>query len=114
MATVRIIITLKPGILDAAGQAVRQGLHALGYGEVGEVRVGRYVEITVPDGMPDGELHAMCERFLANPLIEQWRFDAGNAGTRAPLGEGRGRRGSSRQQLSKSPAAAKPESREIH
>ncbi|HET6946957.1 MAG TPA: phosphoribosylformylglycinamidine synthase subunit PurS [bacterium] len=75
MATVRIIITLKPGILDAAGQAVRQGLHALGYEQAGEVRVGRYVEITVPDGLPPEGIHQMCERFLANPLIEQWRFE---------------------------------------
>ncbi|HEU5299537.1 MAG TPA: phosphoribosylformylglycinamidine synthase subunit PurS [bacterium] len=78
MATVRIIITLKPGILDAAGQAVRQGLHALGYEQAGEVRVGRYVEIAVPDGVRPEEVHQMCERFLANPLIEQWRFEGFN------------------------------------
>lgn len=76
MATVRIIITLKPGILDAAGQAVRQGLHALGYEQAGEVRVGRYVQITVPDGLAPEAIHQMCERFLANPLIEQWRFES--------------------------------------
>ncbi|HXF83130.1 MAG TPA: phosphoribosylformylglycinamidine synthase subunit PurS [bacterium] len=79
MATVRIIITLKPGILDAAGQAVRQGLHALGYEHVTDVRMGRYVEITVPDGTPPQAVHEMCERFLANPLIEQWRLDASGA-----------------------------------
>jgi phosphoribosylformylglycinamidine synthase len=77
MATVRIIITLKPGILDASGQAVRQGLHALGYAQVAEVRMGRYVEITVPDGTPPETVRRMCERFLANPLIETWRFEAG-------------------------------------
>jgi|GEM_PF-149811 len=75
MATVRIIITLKPGILDAAGQAVRQGLHALGYDQAGDVRVGRYVEITVADGIAPEDVHQMCARFLANPLIEQWRFE---------------------------------------
>lgn len=78
MATVRIIITLKPGILDAAGQAVRQGLQALGYEQAGEVRMGRYVEIDVPDGVPPEAVHEMCERFLANPLIEQWRFEEFN------------------------------------
>lgn len=90
MATVRIIISLKPGILDAAGQAVRQGLQALGYGEVGDVRVGRYVEIVFPDDAAPEEIHQMCERFLANPLIEQWRFDTSEA--RAPRragGQGR-------------------------
>jgi phosphoribosylformylglycinamidine synthase PurS subunit len=79
MATVRIIITLKPGILDAAGQAVRQGLHALGYEDVTDVRMGRAVEITVPDGTPPEAVHEMCERFLANPLIEQWRLDVSGA-----------------------------------
>lgn len=73
MNTVRIVITLKPGILDAAGQAVRQGLQALGYHDVGDVRMGRYVEIAVPDGLAPEQIEAMCERFLANPLIEEWR-----------------------------------------
>ena len=74
MTTVRIVITLKPGILDAAGQAVRQGLQALGYGDVGDVRVGRYVEIAVPQGADPTQIEAMCQRFLANPLIEEWRI----------------------------------------
>jgi phosphoribosylformylglycinamidine synthase len=73
MTTVRIVITLKPGILDAAGQAVRQGLQALGYGGVGDVRVGRYLELAVPENVGAEEIQAMCERFLANPLIEEWR-----------------------------------------
>jgi phosphoribosylformylglycinamidine synthase len=73
MTTVRIVITLKPGILDAAGQAVRQGLVSLGYSEVGDVRVGRYLEIAVAQEVPPEQVEAMCERFLANPLIEEWR-----------------------------------------
>jgi phosphoribosylformylglycinamidine synthase subunit PurS len=73
MTTVRIVITRKPGILDAAGQAVRQGLVSLGYRDVGEVRVGRYVEIAVPAEAARDQIEAMCERFLANPLIEEWR-----------------------------------------
>lgn len=73
MTTVRIVITLKPGILDAAGQAVRQGLQALGYREIGDVRVGRYVEIAAPQGLAPEQVQAMCERFLANPLIEEWQ-----------------------------------------
>lgn len=73
MTTVRIVITLKPGILDAAGQAVRQGLLSLGYRDVGEVKVGRYLEIAVPHDLAPAHIEAMCERFLANPLIEEWR-----------------------------------------
>lgn len=75
MGTVRIVVTLKPGVLDAAGQAVRRGLQALGYDQVAEVRVGRYIELTVPDGTAPEHVRQMCERFLANPLIEQWRLE---------------------------------------
>ena len=111
MTTVRIIITLKPGILDAAGQAVRQGLHALGYEQAGEVRVGRYVEITVPDGLPPEGIHQMCERFLANPLIEQWRFegfDAATASTPPSRTRVRGPRAEAR------PSSRKAEQRGLH
>lgn len=73
MTTVQIVITLKPGILDAAGQAVRQGLLALGYRDVGDVKVGRYLEIDVPHDISPEQIETMCERFLANPLIEEWR-----------------------------------------
>ncbi len=76
MATVRIIITLKPGVLDAQGQAVHQGLRALGYEAVSSVKVGRYLEITVPNGVDAAAVQEMCERFLANPLIEEWRMEA--------------------------------------
>jgi len=69
--TVRVVITLKPGILDAPGRAVRQGLAALGYA-VEEVRVGKYLELVLPDG---ADVDAMCARFLANPLVEEWRVE---------------------------------------
>ena len=75
MTTVRVVITLKPGVLDAQGQAVRQGLHALGYEGVSEVRVGKHIEITMPDQASVDEVSAMCERFLANPLIEEWKIE---------------------------------------
>src|SRR3989442_12473839 len=73
MATVRIVITLKPGVLDAQGQAVHQGLRAVGYETISGVRVGKCIELTVPDQTARDEIDAMCERFLANPLIEEWR-----------------------------------------
>src|SRR3989442_10619220 len=73
MATVRIVITLKPGVLDAQGQAVHQGLRTLGYETISGVRVGKCIELTVPDHTARDEIDAMCERFLANPLIEEWR-----------------------------------------
>ncbi len=72
MRTVRVVITLKPGVLDAPGRAIRQGLAALGF-PVEEVRAGKYLELVLPDGPADVE--GMCTRFLANPLIETWRIE---------------------------------------
>lgn len=74
MPALRVIIMLKPGVLDAAGQAVERGLAALGYG-VDRVRVGKVIELTAPDATP-AAVNEMCERFLANPLIESWQIEA--------------------------------------
>jgi phosphoribosylformylglycinamidine synthase len=74
MATVRVIITLKPGILDAQGQAIRKGLVALGFADVREVRTGRYLELDIPDTWGEEEVRAMCEGLLAHPLVEEYRL----------------------------------------
>jgi len=73
MATFRIVIMLKPGVLDAAGQAIERGLAALGYDAAG-VRAGKVIEVTVPEAMRS-KVDEMCSRFLANPLIETWRIE---------------------------------------
>lgn len=73
MPAFRIVIMLKPGVLDAAGQAVARGLAALGY-DAERVRVGKVIEITVPETLR-ARLDEMCERFLANPLIETWTVE---------------------------------------
>lgn len=74
MPAFRVLIMLKPGVLDAAGQAVERGLSALGY-RIDGVRVGKVIEVASPDASP-AIVHEMCERFLANPLIESWRIEA--------------------------------------
>jgi phosphoribosylformylglycinamidine synthase subunit PurS len=68
---VRVLIRPKQGILDPQGQAVEDALHALGFGEVSEVSVGRLIELDVEDPARVGE---MCERLLANPLIEDYEI----------------------------------------
>lgn len=73
MPAFRITVMLKPGVLDAPGQAVERGLRALSY-DVERVRMGRIIEIAVPESMRTS-VDEMCERFLANPLIETWRID---------------------------------------
>jgi phosphoribosylformylglycinamidine synthase PurS subunit len=73
MATFRITVMLKPGVLDAAGQAVERGLGALAFPAEG-VRIGKVIELDVPDAHRH-RIEEMCERFLANPLIETWRVE---------------------------------------
>jgi phosphoribosylformylglycinamidine synthase subunit PurS len=65
----RVLIRPKAGILDPQGEAVEQALPALGFGGVSRVHVGRLVELDVE--RPD-ELQAMCEKLLANPLVEDY------------------------------------------
>jgi phosphoribosylformylglycinamidine synthase len=68
---VRVLIRPKAGILDPQGQAVERALPALGFDGVAHVHVGRLVELDVPDPDRVGE---MCERLLANPLIEDYEI----------------------------------------
>ena len=65
----RVLIRPKEGILDPQGQAVERALPALGFDGVSQVHVGRLVELDVED---PGRLPEMCERLLANPLIEDY------------------------------------------
>ena len=74
--TVRIVVTLKSGVLDAPGQAIGQGLDALGHLGVRSVRAGKYFEVElVEDGHLDERVRQMCDGFLANTLIEEYRYD---------------------------------------
>jgi phosphoribosylformylglycinamidine synthase PurS subunit len=81
---VRVLIRPKEGILDPQGQAVEQALPALGFDGVRNVHVGRLVELDVDDL---SQVPQMCERLLANPLIEEYEV------VEAPVhvGEGAGR-----------------------
>ena len=67
------MIRPKEGILDPQGQAVERALPALGYEDVSNVHVGRLVELDVDgDGDVEAQVREMCERLLANPLIESY------------------------------------------
>ena len=74
----RVTVTPRRGILDPQGKAVQQSLHALGFAEVGEVRVGRYVELRLRDvdrTAAAARVQAMCEQLLANGVIEDFRLE---------------------------------------
>ena len=75
---VKIFISLKNGVLDPQGKAIERSLHTLGYGEVREVRVGKYLELEVDaPSRAAAELRSreMCDKLLANPVIEDYRFE---------------------------------------
>ena len=76
--TARVYVTPKRGILDPQGKAVQQALHVLGFGEVHDVRVGKYIELKLREGTPEsaaGRVREMCERLLANAVIEDFRLE---------------------------------------
>jgi phosphoribosylformylglycinamidine synthase PurS subunit len=73
---VRVLIRPKEGILDPQGQAVERALPALGYEGVSNVHVGRLVELDVSgDGDVSARVAEMCEKLLANPLIESYEVE---------------------------------------
>jgi len=77
----RIVVMLKEGVLDPQGKAVAGALHELGYAEVGEVRIGRVIELEMEGGNGARErLEGMCRRLLANPVMEEFRIELTDAG----------------------------------
>lgn len=67
----RVLIRPKVGILDPQGVAVERALPALGFSEVSNVHIGRLVELDVED---PSQLESMCQRLLANPLVEDYEI----------------------------------------
>ena len=75
---VKIFVSLKSGVLDPQGKAIERSLHTLGYSEVQDVRMGKYLEFTVEavsQEAADSRVREMCEKLLANPVIEDYRFE---------------------------------------
>jgi phosphoribosylformylglycinamidine synthase len=76
----RVYITLKSGVLDPAGKAVKQSLHSLDYSEVGEVRLGKYIELQLEQTDPArarAKIEEMCRKLLANTVVEDYRVEIG-------------------------------------
>ncbi|HEY9598112.1 MAG TPA: phosphoribosylformylglycinamidine synthase subunit PurS [Cyanophyceae cyanobacterium] len=74
----RIYVTLRPSVLDPAGVAVESGLKQLGYEGVEHVRIGKYIELMITASNEDTareQLDRICDQLLANPVIENYRFD---------------------------------------
>ncbi len=74
----KIHVTLKQGILDPQGKAVEQALSALGFRNAANVRVGKYMELDLDEqdkARAEAAVKSMCEKLLANPIIEEYRFE---------------------------------------
>lgn len=75
----RVFVTLKRGVLDPQGSAVNRALHALGYAEVSDVRLGKLIEVTIDGTVPETQerarLDEMCKKLLANTVIEDYRIE---------------------------------------
>ena len=69
----RVLVRPKAGILDPQGIAVERALPALGFEGIGNVHVGRMIELDVED---EAQLEALCEKLLANTLIEDYEIEA--------------------------------------
>jgi phosphoribosylformylglycinamidine synthase len=70
---VRVLVSLKPGILDPQGKAVEHGLHGFDF-KVDHVRIGRLIEMDVPAGDAEearAQAQAMCDKLLVNPVMEK-------------------------------------------
>ncbi|MCT4558027.1 MAG: phosphoribosylformylglycinamidine synthase subunit PurS [Pelagimonas sp.] len=72
---VRVHVMLKQGVLDPQGEAVRHALGALGFEGVGSVRQGKVIELELADGTTDAQITEMCEKLLANTVIESYRIE---------------------------------------
>ncbi len=71
----RIVVTLKPGVLDPQGKAIQKALDGLGFPGVNDVRVGKLIELDVADDIADAQIDEMCRKLLANTVIENYRID---------------------------------------
>lgn len=78
MIKAHVHVTLKAGILDPQGRTIRRSLENLGFTLVNDVRVGKFLEIELQEQDPaqaDAQLKAMCDTLLANPIIEEYRYE---------------------------------------
>ncbi|ULA64674.1 MAG: Phosphoribosylformylglycinamidine synthase subunit PurS [Nitrospira sp.] len=74
----KIHVTLKQGILDPQGKAIEHALDSLGFANVANVRVGKYMEVDVQEtdkAKADAQVKQMCEKLLANTIIEEYRYE---------------------------------------
>ena len=86
MYLARVYVTLKPTVNDPQGLTIRGGLHSLGFDAVESVRAGKYMEIRIDAAdaaTAEAQVTEMCRKLLANPVIEDFRFELEDASVSA-------------------------------
>ena len=75
----RVHVSLKNGVLDPQGKAVGDALARMGFSEVGEVRIGKVIELELADGLDkaaaEARVREMCEQLLANTVVEKFEVE---------------------------------------
>lgn len=74
----KIVVVLRPGVFDPQGVTIKNALHTLGYGEVEEVKTGKFFEVILEaenEALAGRRLQEMCDQLLANPVIERYSFE---------------------------------------
>ena len=72
---VRVLVRLKHGVLDPQGRAVHHSLEGLGFEGVEDVRIGRVIEMDLADGTSEAAIDDMCQKLLANMVIEDYSIE---------------------------------------
>jgi phosphoribosylformylglycinamidine synthase PurS subunit len=78
MLKAKVFVTVKENVLDPQGNAVQGALHSMGFNEVGKVRIGKYMEMeldTNDRAEAEERIKAMCEKLLANTVVEDYRYE---------------------------------------
>ena len=77
MAKANVYVTLKPALLDAQGKVIQGALENLGFSNINSVRLGKYIEVEIAEdnGHLEQDVDDMCRKLLANPNIENYRFE---------------------------------------
>ncbi|MDF2608266.1 MAG: phosphoribosylformylglycinamidine synthase [Bacillales bacterium] len=77
MYKVKVFVTLKENVLDPQGHAVKNSLHSLNYSNVSDVRIGKFMELVIDNSDQDIDeaVKEICEKLLANTVIEDYRYE---------------------------------------
>ena len=76
MAKYQIFVTAKKGIFDPAGTISKNALGNLGYEGINDVKIGKFIQMDVDDSVTEKDIEEMCEKLLANPVIEDFTIGA--------------------------------------